>query len=129
MGSDFQTPGGHQGVTFVAASGDGGAPGIYPAYSPNVVAAGGTTLTPGLRRHVRGRERLVRGGAGVSAYEPEPAYQDGVQSTGYRTIPDVSFDADRNLGSRGLRLLRQHGRRPLGRRWAAPAWPPPPGPP
>ena len=32
-------------MTFVAASGDDGAPGTYPAYSPNVVAVGGTTLT------------------------------------------------------------------------------------
>ncbi len=42
--STFTPPSGHQGVTFVAATGDSGAPGYYPAYSPNVVAAGGTTL-------------------------------------------------------------------------------------
>ncbi|MGH7170080.1 MAG: hypothetical protein ACRELG_07380, partial [Gemmataceae bacterium] len=32
-------------VTFVAASGDSGAPPIYPAVSPNVLAVGGTSLT------------------------------------------------------------------------------------
>ena len=31
-------------------------------------------------------------------YESEPAYQQGVQSTGHRTIPDVAFDADPNTG-------------------------------
>ena len=31
-------------ITFVAASGDSGAPGGYPAYSPDVVAVGGTSL-------------------------------------------------------------------------------------
>ena len=126
----FQTPSGHQGVTFVAASGDGGAPGLDPAYSPNVVAAGGTTLNAEPRRHLpRARAAGSTSGGGISADEPEPAYQDGVQSTGYRTIPDVSFDAAPQPGSRGLRLVRQHGRRPLERRWAAPAWPHPPGPP
>src|SRR5262249_18130751 len=34
----------HAGVTYVACSGDAGAPGTYPAFSPNVVAVGGTTL-------------------------------------------------------------------------------------
>src|SRR5579884_2043364 len=38
----FTTPSGHAGVTFFAATGDTGAPGGYPAYSPNVVAVGGT---------------------------------------------------------------------------------------
>ena len=33
------------GVTFLAASGDLGAPGGYPAYSPDVVSVGGTALT------------------------------------------------------------------------------------
>src|SRR5262245_46673911 len=42
---NFTTPAGHPGVTFVAATGDNGAPGLYPAYSPNVLAVGGTTLT------------------------------------------------------------------------------------
>jgi hypothetical protein len=43
--SVFTTPTGHTGVTFLAATGDSGAPGGYPAYSPNVVAIGGTQLT------------------------------------------------------------------------------------
>ena len=33
------------GVTYLAASGDAGNPGNYPAFSPDVVAVGGTNLT------------------------------------------------------------------------------------
>ena len=35
----------------------------------------------------------VGSGGGLSLYEPEPAYQRGVQSTGRRSTPDVSLDA------------------------------------
>jgi subtilase family serine protease len=96
--SDFTTPSGHQGVTFVAATGDSGAPGEYPAYSPNVVAAGGTTLSLGPGGSYAGETAWYGGGGGVSAYETEPAYQQGVQNTGMRTIPDISFDADPSTG-------------------------------
>jgi subtilase family serine protease len=40
----FVTPRGHRGVTFLAGTGDTGTPAGYPAYSPNVVAVGGTQL-------------------------------------------------------------------------------------
>jgi hypothetical protein len=43
--STFVTPSGHPGVTFLASTGDGGTPGGYPAFSPNVVAVGATQLT------------------------------------------------------------------------------------
>lgn len=33
---------------------------------------------------------------GPSQYEPEPSYQEAVQQTGYRTTPDVSFNASIN---------------------------------
>ncbi len=95
---DFTTPSGHQGVTFVAAVGDLGAPGLYPAYSPNVVAVGGTSLTI-LGNNAYGSETAWSdSGGGTSTSEAEPAYQDGVQGTGMRTIPDVAFDADPNTG-------------------------------
>ena len=42
--SYFTTPSGHIGITFLASTGDSGAPGEYPAFSPNVVAVGGTSL-------------------------------------------------------------------------------------
>jgi hypothetical protein len=37
-------------------------------------------------------------GGGQSQYEPEPAYQNAFQNTGYRTTPDVSFDASDESG-------------------------------
>ena len=42
---------------------------------------------------------LIGSGGGISLYEPEPAYQQGVQSTGYRTTPDVSLVADPATGA------------------------------
>jgi subtilase family serine protease len=42
--SIFTSPSG-RGVTFLAATGDDGEPSGYPAYSPNVVAVGGTVLS------------------------------------------------------------------------------------
>jgi hypothetical protein len=96
--SYFKTPAGHQGVTFVAASGDGGSPGLYPAASPNVVAAGGTTLSLDANGNYQGETAWSGSGGGVSPDETEPAYQDGVQSTGSRTTPDVAFVSDRSTG-------------------------------
>jgi hypothetical protein len=42
---------------------------------------------------------FIGSGGGISLYEPEPAYQLGVQSTGYRTTPDVSLVADPATGA------------------------------
>ena len=103
------TPAGHQGVTFVASSGDfGAAVPQYPAMSPNVIAVGGTTLAlngdnsynseTGWGYESSGLGAFIGSGGGISQYEAEPAYQDGVQSTGYRTAPDVAFDADPSTG-------------------------------
>ncbi len=38
-------------------------------------------------------------GGGISQFEPEPAFQLGVQSTGARTTPDVSLIADPSTGA------------------------------
>jgi subtilase family serine protease len=95
---DFTTPSGHQGVTFVAATGDNGSPGYYPAYSPNVVAAGGTTLNLAANGSYISETAWSGSGGGISSFENEPVYQQGVQSTGKRTVPDVSFDANPSTG-------------------------------
>jgi hypothetical protein len=95
---DFTTPSGHQGVTFVASAGDAGSPGTYPADSPNVVAASGTSLTIRGAAAYGGETAWSDSGGGTSASEPEPAYQKAVQNTGMRTIPDVAFDADPDTG-------------------------------
>jgi hypothetical protein len=107
--SDLTTPAGHQGVTFVASTGDYGTNDPeYPAFSPNVVAVGGSSLylnadnsyssETGWGYNSAGQGTLIGSGGGVSQYEVEPAYQQGVQGTGYRTTPDVSFVADPATG-------------------------------
>jgi hypothetical protein len=100
--STFTTPAGHTGVTFVASSGDDGAPVSYPSASPDVLSVGGTTLNLADSTGDYGSESAWAGsGGGVSAYESQPSYQKGVvsaYSTTARTNPDVSYDADPNTG-------------------------------
>ena len=92
----FTTPSGHIGITYVASSGDSGAPGCYPGYSPNVLAVGGTKLTVSGNYASEVGWSLSSGwgsGGGQSGIEGEPSYQLGVQSSGGREIPDVSMEA------------------------------------
>lgn len=98
--SIFTTPAGHNGVTFVASTGDSGAPGGFPAYSANVLAVGGTTISVGASGNYLSESGWSGSGGGISQYEAQPTYQKGVvtQSTTNRTIPDVAFDADPNTG-------------------------------
>lgn len=105
--SIFTTPSGHNGVTFLASTGDNGSPGGYPAYSPNVVAVGGTNLTLNANNSYNsetgwgnGANSSTQGGSGggISQFETEPAFQQSVQNTGFRTIPDVAFVADPATG-------------------------------
>jgi len=85
-------------VTFVAAAGDSGHQSLYPAASPYVVAVGGTDLTISSTGAWESETAWKDSGGGVSAYEPEPTYQAGVQNTGFRGIPDVAYDADPSTG-------------------------------
>jgi hypothetical protein len=98
--SSFQTPLGHSGVTFVASSGDSGAPPSYPATSPNVLSVGGTTLSLDSSGNILGESAWSGSGGGISSVEPQPSYQNGVvtQSSTQRTNPDVAYDADPNTG-------------------------------
>jgi hypothetical protein len=87
------------GVTFVASTGDTGNPGQYPAFSPYVLAVGGTTLTLNPANSWLSETAWIGSGGGVSQYESKPSYQVGVPGTGNnRSIPDVSFDGDPNTG-------------------------------
>ena len=80
-----------EGVAFVAASGDYGAPPVYPSSSPNVLAVGGTVLTinPDGSTSQAG---WVGSGGGISI-EEQPSYQEGVvsQSANNRATPDVAY--------------------------------------
>jgi hypothetical protein len=97
--ASFVRPGGHAGVTFIAASGDAGAPPEYPSVSPNVLAVGGTTLALSGNNYA-GESAWSGSGGGVSAVEAQPSYQHGLVplSTTDRTTPDVAYDADPGTG-------------------------------
>ena len=91
------------GVTFLAATGDSGSPSGYPAYSPDVVAVGGTTLDINSSGQYIAEGAWSDGGGGISLYETIPSYQDNLDgvngaSTTHRNVPDVSMDADPNSG-------------------------------
>jgi len=93
--SHFNVPG----VTFVAASGDGGHGAVYPAASPYVVGVGGTTL--GINASTGAWQSETAwddSGGGLSKYEPEPGYQGHSQTSGKRGIPDVAYDGNPNTG-------------------------------
>ena len=96
--SYFTTPAGHTGVTFVASSGDNGAGASWPAISSNVLAVGGTTLSLNANGTYGGESAWSGSGGGYSAYESEPSFQRSVQTTGKRSDPDVSYDANPNTG-------------------------------
>ena len=104
--SVFNVPG----VTFLASTGDyGTSDPEYPAFSPNVVAVGGTSLIlnsdqsynseTGWGYYADSLGTSIGSGGGLSLYQPEPSYQQGVQSTGSRTTPDVSLIADPATGA------------------------------
>jgi autotransporter-associated beta strand protein len=90
----------HAGVTYLSSTGDGGAPGGWRAFSPNVVAVGGTSLFLDGSGNYSSESGWSGSGGGISQYESQPAYQNGVvtQSTTQRCIPDVAFDADPGTG-------------------------------
>ena len=98
--SYFTTPSGHGGVTFLASSGDSGAPAGYPAISPNVVSVGGTTLSLSSQGTYLSESGWSGSGGGISVYEAQPAYQRGLvtQTTTRRANPDVAYDSSPSTG-------------------------------
>jgi subtilase family serine protease len=86
------TPAGHGGITFVACTGDVGAPAQWPATNPNVVSVGGTTLTTDADGNYISESGWSGSGGGVSAYENKPAYQSALPYT-MRATPDISYNA------------------------------------
>ncbi len=96
----FTTLPGHIGVTFVASSGDSGARAgaEWPAVSPNILSVGGTTLNLDGAGNYSYETPWVSSSSGNSIFEAEPAFQAATQSSGKRSTPDVSFDANPNTG-------------------------------
>jgi len=91
----FRVPG----VVYFASTGDSGAPVGYPAASPFVVAAGGTTISRS-GGDFTGESGWSGSGGGPSAFEPRPAYQDGIQDIvgDKRGTPDFSAVANPATG-------------------------------
>ena len=87
-------------VVYFASTGDNPGP-EYPAVSPNVVAAGGTTLSRSLISGSLLKENTWQdAGGGPSVFEPRPSFQSSVVGVvgGSRGTPDISFDANPNTG-------------------------------
>jgi kumamolisin len=89
------------GVVYFASSGD--QPGVqYPAASPNVVAAGGTTTARNpFTANFLSERPWDLAGSGVSAFEARPLYQDVIQLIvgTRRGVPDLSFDSNPITGA------------------------------
>jgi hypothetical protein len=99
--SNFTTPTGHAPITFIASTGDAGASRTdYPSLSPNVLAVGGTSIVASDFSADYGSESVWNDqygatGGNISTFEPKPGFQSTVtQSSTFRTVPDVSFNAD-----------------------------------
>ena len=87
-------------VAMAFATGDSGAPGEYPAYSPDAIAVGGTSLATLSLKGTYGYESgWSDSGGGISQYEAQPSYQSNAGlDYSARTIPDVSMDANPDTG-------------------------------
>jgi subtilase family serine protease len=96
--SYFTTPSGHTPMTFVASSGDTGAPASWPAISSNVLSVGGTSLTLDSAGNYLSESAWSGSGGGGSYYIPRPSYQNRVIASGSRVDPDVAYNADPNTG-------------------------------
>jgi kumamolisin len=87
------------GVVYFAAAGDSAGT-IWPATSPNVVSAGGTTNSRDANGNLQAQLAWSSTGGGPSKYESRPSYQSAISHTvgSKRGTPDVAADADPNTG-------------------------------
>ena len=94
--SYFKQPG----VVYLAAAGD--SPGVmWPSTSPNVVSAGGTSISRNSTTGVFQQEVTWQsGGGGPSVYEAQPSYQSGISALvgTQRGTPDVAANANPSSG-------------------------------
>jgi hypothetical protein len=101
--SYFLTPVNHQGVTFLASTGDHAVPAGFPSFSRDVVAVGGTNLQIQSSGAYLSESAWSETGGGISTVESLPPFQDGIigsngASGTFRNVPDVAADADPNTG-------------------------------
>ena len=93
---NFTTPS----VVYIASSGDSPGAG-WPSASPNVISAGGTTLSRDPNSGTFLLENTWQdAGGGPSQVEPRPHFQDRIANIvgDFRGTPDFSFDANPNTG-------------------------------
>ena len=78
-----------------------GAPDVnYPASSPWVVSAGGTTLLTNSDGSYDSETAWLAGGGGQSLFEPQQSWQGAVFSDPIgKAVPDVAMDADPDSGA------------------------------
>jgi subtilase family serine protease len=93
----------HSGIAITAAAGDDGYGVQWPASSPEVIAVGGTTLSPATGTSRGWSETAWSGdGSGCSAVEPQPAWQSRVTALravcSRRAVADVAAVADPDTG-------------------------------
>jgi subtilase family serine protease len=108
----YSSPYNHPGIAITASSGDYGYGSFgYPAASPNVITAGGTTLTLGTG-NTYGSETVWSGaGSGCSLYFSAPAWQSFLSAcNGKRGTADVAADANPNTGAAVYDTVRYQGR-------------------
>ena len=100
-------------VTFLASTGDYGADIFdgpqYPSISPLVVGVGGTTLKLTKKDQWASETGWSYGsdffapsaasGGGISNFYSQPSFQQGFYNSTFRTVPDVSADADPLTGA------------------------------
>jgi kumamolisin len=107
------------GVVFFASTGDTEGT-SYPSSSPNVIAAGGTTIS---RNPITGVFQFELAwnlaGGGPSPVESRPSYQNGIESMvgNARGTPDLSFDADPNTGVWVMDSIPMNGQGGPGSWW------------
>ena len=93
---NFTTPS----VVYIASSGDSPGAG-WPSASPNVISAGGTTVSRDPNSGTFLLENTWQdAGGGPSQVEPRPHFQDRIANIvgDFRGTPDFSFDANPNTG-------------------------------
>lgn len=90
----------HPGIAITASTGDSGYGVEYPAASPYVTAAGGTTLNDSNATY--SQTAWSGSGSGCSKYDPQPSWQASVSNItntcAMRAVADVSADANPNTG-------------------------------
>jgi subtilase family serine protease len=96
----FTTPTGHNGVTFLSASGDEGSWGgaEWPSSSARVLSVGGTSLRINTAGNYLSESVWSGTSGGYSRFVSEPSFQRALQVSGRRSTPDVAFNANPNTG-------------------------------